>query len=362
MSIRSWVAGSAIIGLCSLGAVNCSAAEPAAEKAPSIEELEKANPVEALPASPLGIEQKLPELKAPPTPERVQLGRWLFFDKRLSADGTIACASCHRPENGFSEPTPVSTGIKGQKGNRKAPSFVNAAFAFFPETFWDGRAGSLEEQAAGPMANPIEMGNTHEGVVKLVGANANYKYFFRKAYGDETVTLPRITQAIADYERTRMSGNSPWDRYKAGDAKAVGEDVKLGEELFFGKANCTRCHVGVAFTDSRFHNLGIGWDEGKKEFSDKGRNAVSKKDEDLGAFKTPGLRETALHAPYMHDGSLATLEDVVAHYRKGGTKNPHLSPKMEPLTIDDKEAAALVAFMKALSGEGFQDKAPSVFP
>ncbi|MBI3893923.1 MAG: cytochrome-c peroxidase [Candidatus Wallbacteria bacterium] len=352
------------VGLAVLGWSTALAEPPAAPaaSAPTLERLEKANPVAPIPASPLGIERKLAELPKPPEPERVRLGRWLFFDKRLSADNTVACATCHVPDDGFSQPTPVSTGIGGQKGKRKAPSFLNAAFAFFPETFWDGRASSLEDQASGPMANPIEMGNTHEVVVKTVAGNANYRAFFKKAFGDEKVTLERITKAIADYERTRLSGNSQWDRWKAGDQKAVGDAAKKGDELFFGKANCSRCHVGIAFTDSRFHNLGIGWDEAKKDFADKGRFAITSKSEDLGAFKTPGLRETALHAPYMHDGSLATLQDVVAHYRKGGTKNPHLSPKMEPLPLTDDEANSLVELMKALNGEGYQDSAPAVFP
>jgi len=341
---------------------------PQPQDHPSVEALDRANPVRPLPAKPLGLDAALSDLKQPPQPEQVRLGRWLYFDTRLSADGSISCATCHIPANGFSQPTPVSTGIRGQKGTRKAPSFLNAAFAFYPETFWDGRAQSLEDQAVGPMANPIEMGNSHAVVVSTVAGIEGYKPFFRKAFGDDAVTLDRIAQAIAAYERTRISANSPWDRWRdaeqddeAGQA-AVSEQVKLGHELFFGKALCATCHVGTSFTDSRFHNLGIGWDEATGTYKDEGRYVVTKKEEDKGAFKTPGLRDVALRAPYMHDGSLATLEDVVEHYRKGGTPNPHLDPKMQKLDLTDADVAALVAFMQALTGEGYLDEPPALFP
>ncbi len=336
---------------------------PPAPPAPTAEELEAANPVRPLPDKPLGHDQDLTQVSVPPDPEKARLGRWLFFDTRLSRDQTLSCASCHKPENAFSEPTPVSTGINGQKGNRKAPSFVNAVYAFFPETFWDGRAASLEAQAIGPIANPIEMGFTHEEATAAIAGAKGYGPFFQKAFGDSKVTLDRIASAIAHYERTRVSGNSPYDRWKRGvDEKAVGDDVKLGEDLFFGKALCSRCHVGNSFTDSRYHNLGVGWDEKTQKFADKGREDFTGKESDRGAFKTPHLRDVALHAPYMHDGSMATLEEVVDHYVKGGHPNPYLSPKMEKIELSAQEAAALVGFMKALTGEGYQDEAPALFP
>ena len=343
-------------------------AAPSPQDTPTFEQLDAANPLQPLPGKLLGLDASLAQTKNVPTPEQVRLGRWLYFDKRLSADGTISCATCHVPAQGFSETTPVSTGIRGQKGGRKAPSFLNAAFAFYPETFWDGRAGSLEEQAAGPMANPIEMGNTHEAVVATVAGVAGYRPFFRQAFGDETIDLDRITRAIAAYERTRISGNSAYDRWRDADeddpatASIVSDGVKLGHELFFGKAKCATCHVGTSFTDSRFHNLGIGWDAQTQQFSDQGRVVVSGKPEDTGAFKTPGLREVALHPPYMHDGSLATLKDVVEHYSKGGNPNPFLSPKMFRLDLTPREVDALVAFMEALAGEGYQDTEPALFP
>ncbi|MCB0418404.1 MAG: cytochrome-c peroxidase, partial [Bdellovibrionales bacterium] len=189
-------------------------------------EWEAQNPIKPIPDSPLGIDSKLSELPEPPTPERVRLGRWLFYDKRLSADGSVSCATCHRPENAFSEPTATSTGIRGQIGGRKAPSFVNLAWTIYPNFFWDGRAASLEEQAIGPIANPIEMGHTHEAMVAGLNNIKGYKKYFKEAFGAEMVTLDHVAKAIADYERTRLSGNSPWDKWKAGDETAVSDEVK----------------------------------------------------------------------------------------------------------------------------------------
>jgi cytochrome c peroxidase len=178
----------------------------------------------------------------------VRLGRWLYYDKRLSADNTIACATCHIPEHAFTEPDPVSTGIRGQKGNRKAPTFINAAWALFPHTFWDGRAASLEAQAVGPMANPIEMGNTHEAMIQTLQGVKGYAKYFEESFGSPEITLDHVAKAIADYERTRMSGNSPYDRWKNGDESAVRRAVKLGDQLFFDKAGCNQCHLGYNFT------------------------------------------------------------------------------------------------------------------
>lgn len=334
--------------------------------APTEAELDAANPVKPLPGKLLGHDQGLAELPNKPDPEKVRLGRWLYFDKRLSADGTVACATCHDPKAAFSETKPVSTGIKGQKGGRKAPSFINAVYAFYPDQFWDGRAKSLEEQAKGPIANPIEMGNTHEACEKTIAGVAGYKPFFKKAFGDELVSIGRIAEAIAHYERTRVSGNSAYDKWKArkdkGALDAATAEIKLGETLFFDKGKCSQCHVGNAFTDSRFHNIGVGYDEKTGTFADEGRSKISGKKEDTGAFKTPGLRDVALHAPYMHDGSLPTLEAVIDHYDKGGTPNPHLDQKMLKLGLTAEEKKALVKFMEALTGEGYQDEEPGLFP
>lgn len=322
------------------------------------------NPVKPLPAAPLGIDIDLAKLPNPPTPERVRLGRWLFYDRRISGDGSVSCSTCHEPQYAFSQPTPVSTGIRGQKGVRKAPSFVNEAVTLYPHFFWDGRAGSLEDQALGPIANPIEMGSTHTGMVETLGKIQGYRPYFKQAFGTEEVTKERVARALADYERTRMDGNSPWDRWRQKrDQNAVSADVKKGHELFFGKAKCNQCHLGQNFTDNRFHNLGVGYDRRTRKFKDEGRFAITKNAGDLGAFKTPTLRDVTKHAPYMHDGSVTTLREVMELYNRGGDKNPHLDPKIgEPLHLDDSEISALIALMKALEGDGYQDVPPTRFP
>src|SRR5688572_16143178 len=333
---------------------------------------EQENPLLPIPEAPLGSDVNLAALPEPPTPARVRLGRWLFFDKRLSADGTVSCATCHQPEHAFSQPTAVSTGIGGQVGRRKAPSFVNGALTLYPHFFWDGRAASLEDQAMGPVSNPIEMGNTHEGMVKTIAAIPGYRPYFAEAFGSGEVTKDRIAKALADYERTRMSGNSPYDRWRRlRDQSAVPDAVKRGHDLFYGKGACTQCHVGSRFTDNTFHNIGIGWDAATKTFADEGRYAVTKAqgsggatDTDRGAFKTPTLRDVARHAPYMHDGSLATLREVVEYYNRGGNANPYMDPKMpaHPLELTPTDVDDLVAMLESLSGTGYEDKAPEAFP
>lgn len=385
------IVGSMLVAMALVSVLIAGKGAPPLATADAKDLLEKANPLVPLPKAPLGVGQELSELANPPTPQRVRLGRWLFFDPRLSADGTISCATCHMPEHAFSEPTPVSTGIDGKKGDRKAPTFLNSAFALLPHFFWDGRAASLEEQAAGPMTNPIEMGMPdHDVVVKNVSAAKSYAPYFKEAFGDEAVTIDRITKAIADYERTRMSGNSAWDRWQADpdpadseinvddaydwddnldlsklaltDGKHVTAQVKLGHYVFFEKAKCSQCHLGSNFTDSKFHNVGVGWDPETKSFKDIGRFKISKEEADKGAFKTPTIRDAALHAPFMHDGSLKTLRDVVDIYDRGGDANPWLSAKIEKLDLTAKETDALVAFMEALNGEGYQDTVPALFP
>lgn len=347
-----------------LSAVACSSPEPAppgAEAPPPAWEL--ANPIQPLPEIPLGVSQTYSGLTEPPTPERVRLGKWLFFDKRLSADANIACSTCHRPEHAFSEPTPHSTGIKGQVGGRKSPPIVNLAWTLYPHFFWDGRAASLEDQALGPIANPIEMGNTHDAMIQTLSKIKAYRPYFEEAFGTEAITKDRVAKAIADYERTLVSGNSPWDRWRVKrDESAVSDEVKLGHELFFGKARCNQCHLGDNLTDSSFHNIGIGWDPKKKTFKDEGRFVISKNPEHRGAFKTPGLRDVALHAPYMHDGSMATLLETVQHYTKGGNPNPTLDPKIEKIELTPAEEQALVALMEALTGDVPKQAPPSSYP
>jgi cytochrome c peroxidase len=353
-----WGVGRAVVcsALLAVGGAACAAA-PAPWEA--------ANPIRAVPKPPIGPDVDLAGLPDPPTPARVRLGRWLFYDTRLSSDGTVACSTCHKPENAFSQPTAVSTGVGGQKGRRKAPSFVNAAVSLYPHFFWDGRAESLEAQALGPVENPIEMGNTHVKMIETLAGISGYQPYFAEAFGSPEITKERVAKAIADYERTRMSGNSPYDRWRRQrDATAVSDAVKQGHELFFGKGACHQCHVGSRFTDNTFHNIGIGWNAATKAFSDEGRFEVTKLDADRGAFKTPTLRDVTAHAPYMHDGSVPTLRGVVEYYNRGGNANPYMDLKMPraPLGLTEAEIDALVAMLEALTGEGYADTAPASFP
>jgi cytochrome c peroxidase len=341
-------------------AAGCS---PGAAPAPTVPPWEAENPVEPLAPPPLGLEFYFEDAKQQPAPARVRLGRWLFYDTRLSADNTVSCASCHRPEHAFSEPISVSSGINGRTGTRKAPTFINQAVTLYPHFFWDGRAASLEEQALGPIANPIEMGNTHEGMIATLSRIAGYRPYFTEAFGTPEITKDRVAQAIADYERTRVSGNSPYDRWRfAREERAVTPEAKRGHDLFFNDARCAQCHVGSNFTDTLFHNIGIGWDPKTKAFKDDGRFAVTKDPADRGAFKTPTLREVSKRAPYMHDGSMKSLREVVEHYNRGGMQNPNLSPKLAPLNLSEADVGAIVAFLESLEGEGYQDTPPRSFP
>ncbi len=324
--------------------------------------VEAANPVRPLPTPPLGVDG-LDDLPSPPAPERVRLGRWLFFDTRLSADGTVSCATCHVPERAFSNGTRFALGVGGHVGVRKTPSFVNTAHAFVRNRFgWDGRAASLEEQSLLPVANPVEMGSTPARMVGTLSRIAGYAPYFQQAFGDSAITPGRVASALADYERTRMSGNSAWDRWQEGDTRALSPSARRGWDLFTGDAQCSRCHYGPNFTDSAFHNLGLGWDATSQRYADQGRAAVTGRPSDQGSFKTPTLRDAARHPPYMHDGSLPTLREVILFYQRGGVRNPHLDTQIRPLEISRDDVDALVDFLGALSGEGFMDCAPTAFP
>lgn len=300
------------------------------------------------PRIPLGLEQLAVHIPAdnPLTPEKVSLGKQLYFDTRLSVDNTVACASCHSPRLGFTDGAAVSTGMGGQKGGRSAPTTINRIFSTVQ--FWDGRAATLEEQAKGPIANPIEMGMTHEMAVDRIRRIPRYVSQVREVFGTDAVTIDHIAKAIAAYERTLISGNSPFDRFTAGEGGALTPRAQQGLALFNGKARCAQCHTGANFTDEKFHNLGVGMD---RPAPDLGRYEVTKHEADKGAFKTPTLRDVALSGPYFHDGSAATLQEVVELYDRGGTPNAHLSPLMVPLELSEEEKAALVEFLGALTGE-----------
>ena len=311
---------------------------------------------------PLGLDEEALKITEgnPLTKGKVGLGRLLFFDKRLSANNTIACATCHIPALGFTDGQPVSSGINHLQGGRSAPTAINRAFS--TAQFWDGRAATLEDQSIGPFANPIEHGfANHDQLVDKISKIEGYKNLFMKEFKTDSITKEHIGKAIASFQRTLISGNSPFDRFDYdGDESALSESAKRGKKLFFDKARCNLCHFGTNFSDEKFHNIGIGWGGGTL---DVGRYNVTKNVKDLGAFKTPTLREISRTAPYMHDGRFATLEQVIEHYNKGGVKNPFLDNQVIPLNLTSSEIKDLIAMLRSLEGTGWQNvKAPKEFP
>ena len=280
----------------------------------------------------------------PPSSAKIQLGKELYFDTRLSSDGTISCATCHDPALGWSDKGPTSSGIHGQRGGRRAPPVSNAAYS--PLQFWDGRSPSLEDQAKGPIQNPIEMGNTHQAMIQTVSAISSYEAEFKAVFGVGPITVDQVAEAIAAFERTVVTTDSRFDRYVRGDHGSLNCLEKEGLEIFNGKGHCTSCHWGPYFSDGRFHNLGVPPQDPKKP--DLGRYDITKNPRDKGAFKTPTIRDAARRAPYLHDGSEKTLESLLDFYNKGGGRDPNLDPLMVPLGLSKHEKAALVAFIKSL--------------
>lgn len=318
----------------------------------------------------------------PLTRAKIELGRQLYFDPRLSRDGTVSCASCHHPDKGYAFDTQFGVGVKGQEGGRNSPVSYNRILS--GPQFWDGRADSLEAQAVGPIANPIEMGFTHDECVERLETIEGYRIQFEKIFPDSGVTIDNVGKAIASFERVVVTGPSPADYYEPvllvesqfpelvkdleafeeedpdsfdfymeavenSEKNPMSEAAIRGRKLFFDKrSNCSTCHTGANFSDEQYHNLGVGMDTEKP---DLGRFDQTKENKDLGAFKTPTIRNVALTAPYMHDGSQKTLEEVVEWYVKGGHANDHLSDKVKKLDLTDQEKSDLVAYMKALTGE-----------
>ena len=271
---------------------------------------------------PLGLDLYMPVPEINPlTDEKIALGRQLFFDPRLSRDQSISCSSCHRPDRAFSDGRAVAVGVLGRAGRRNAPALVNRGYGRL--FFWDGRSSSLEEQVVKPISDPNEMDLPIEDAARRVGLEAQ-----------------DISRALASYVRSILSGNSAFDRFVNGDRGALSEEEQLGLRVFRGKGNCTACHVGPNFTDERTHNTGVAWKDGR--LADEGAGH--------GAFKTPTLREVSHSAPYMHDGSLTTLEDVIDFYDHGGNANPYLDPEVRPVRFTPEEKRALIAFLKALAG------------
>lgn len=339
---------------------------------PSRADLEGDNPVRPLSPPPLGMEDFFAEAPRQPEPARARLGRWLFFDRRLSGDGTISCATCHRPEHAFSEPLSVSVGVGGRAGRRKAMSIVNlAARTTLVDTpalershafFWDGRAVGLEEQVLQPLSSRVEMDLPPAEIAARVSGIPGYAPYFREVFGTTSVTRDRVGAALADYLRTLRTGGSAYDRWAAGDAAAMSVAAQRGSDIFFFRGTCASCHAGFNFSDGRYFNLGIGWDAATGSFRDDGRLAVTGNPADRGRFKTPALRDVSRHAPYMHDGSLATLRDVVAFYNRGGTPNPWRTPRLRPLGLTAADVDDLIAFLEALDSDRAADTAPRFFP
>jgi cytochrome c peroxidase len=306
---------------------------------------------------PLGLKPVPVPADNPLTKEKVELGKQLYFDPRLSCDETVSCASCHDPKKGWSNGEAVATGVRSQKGGRSAPTIINAAYSDLQ--FWDGRADQLEGQALGPIQNPIEMDHKIEDCVIKLNKIEGYRQQFRKVFNSD-VTPENIAKAISAFERTILSGDAPYDRFKNGDKSALSAEAQRGMKLFFGKAQCSACHTGHSFSDFSFHNIGIGMEKDKP---DLGRFEVSKQIGDKGAFKTPTLREIARTGPYMHDGRFATLEEVVDYYDKGGFANPQLDEGIFPLKLTAQEKADLVTFLKqGLASESYPDIEPPKLP
>jgi len=341
------------------------------------------------PQAPLGLPPVPYPADNPQTPEKIALGDKLFHDQRFSATGQVSCSTCHEAAKAFTDsPLSVSEGIDKLTGTRNAPTVINAAY--FETMFWDGRSPSLEDQALHPFVNPVEMGlPSHEPILKLVRSDPDYQAAFRSVFGKtgDDVTMTEVTQAIAAFERTQIAGDSPFDHYWfGGNPDALSPAQKRGFDLFVNQGRCVSCHVveqtQALFTDNRFHNVGVGinliQDDvptlakgfleaqatlsevdvkvlGDKRTSELGRFAVSRGLDDLGSFKTPTLRNVAVTAPYMHDGSLKTLREVVVHYNNGGVTtagdrvNDFLSGGIRPLNLTDDQIDDLVAFMEALT-------------
>jgi cytochrome c peroxidase len=342
-----------------------------------------------------------PPLGLPPVPipagnpqslAKVALGKSLFEDKRFSADGTVSCSTCHDPQKVFTDGLPTSEGIRKLKGTRNAPTVVNAAY--YDSQFWDGRRLSLEEQCKDPLVNPVEHGfPSHAPIIETIRGDKFYSEEFQRVFGinPQGITIDQVAKAIASFERTVVSGDSPLDHYLyGGDKKALSESAIRGLEIYRTKGRCQDCHnIGqteAIFTDNKFHNLGVGFKRlgtraikianafrkakqegrdvdkavlGDQEISELGRFAVTLRPADLGAFKTPTLRNVAVTAPYMHDGSLQTLEEVVDLYNKGGESNPFLDSGIRPLNLTDQEKADLLAFLKSLTSPQFANVIPS---
>ncbi len=297
-------------------------------------------------AIPLGLDAYMPVPDDNPlTPEKVGLGRKLFNEPLLSRDQSMDCATCHNTKRAFTDARPVAIGVLGRKGTRRVPVLVNRGYG--AAFFWDGRAASLEEQVLQPIQNPKELDMSLQEVVARLSRRREYRRRFQEAFGRD-VNATDLARALASYVRTVLSGNSGVDRYLNGEHEALSPQERSGLALFRGKGNCIACHVGPNFSDEKFHNTGVAWRDGK--LLDPGRFALTGKEAEHGAFKTPTLREVARTAPYMHDGSIPTIEEVVEFYNRGGNPNPYLDAELRPLRLSATEKQDLSSFLRALNG------------
>jgi cytochrome c peroxidase len=338
---------------------------------------------------PVELSRTLTRSGNPPTPEEIGLGQKLFFEGRLSADGTVACATCHDPARAFTDGRPTSVGIHGRTGQRNAPTVLNALYS--KAQFWDGRAKTLEVQAASPIINPDEMGHASmDAAIAKIGHIQEYKQAFQKVFG-RPVNGTDLLRAIASYERTLVSFDSPFDHFIAGDRNAIDDAARRGWELFNTQARCNKCHAltdtkrdVTNFMDNDFHNIGIGIIrhdvaalslKAKKliasgdsaaidraaigtDMSALGRFLITKKEVDTAAFKTPNLRNVLVTGPYFHDGSQETLWDVIDHYNKGaGLNNPWLDEDIQPLALTERDIDDLVAFLASLTSPEYRNLA-----
>lgn len=322
----------------------------------------------------------LPAIAVPQDKALIQLGKDVFNDTHFSANNTISCASCHAPQKAFTDQRATAKGIYGQIGNRNAPTLLNVAF--FKQFFHDGRANSLEQQALGPLLNPVEHGlESPEYIEQIIQQNPDYVHRFSQVFNidKDDIRAEHLAKVIAAYERTLIAGNSAFDQYYFGrDRSKLSKSAARGLLIFRRKGNCANCHEismnDALFTDNRFYNLGQGFEKMEailpnfiaaikqgqnpddfrltaEQRAELGRFNVTHALQDIGKFKTPTLRNIALTAPYMHDGSIKTLEEVVDYYDKGGHKNPYLDSAIYPLHLSAQEKADLVAFMRALTSE-----------
>ena len=324
----------------------------------------------------------------PQTPEKISLGQRLFFERRLSVDGTVSCSTCHDPQLAFTDRKPLSVGIKGRVGQRNALTILNALYN--KTQFWDGRVNTLEEQAANPIVNAFEMGHPNlDAAVAQIASVEEYQQAFQRVFG-RAANGPDLLRAIASYERTQLTFDSPFDRFIAGDSNAIDASAKRGWELFNTQARCNKCHAltdsqrdVTVFTDNDFHNIGIGIirhnvvglarqaeqliksgdtagiDRAaiQTDMSALGRFLITKKQKDTASFKTPDIRNVLVTGPYFHDGSQATLWDVIDHYNKGdGLQNPYLDEDIQPLALTETDIDDLVAFMASLTSAIYKEQ------